>query len=140
MANLVEVPDDMARRAIERRLDEILAAVHAVDMERLAGYHLDSPKFSKFNDLPPWERQDFATAMRLEAEEFQAVSDIRGAFHDVKIDTFGTVAVVTAVFAFEAMADGTRVTGQSRTTAVMVNDGGEWKIAHEHLSELPAPS
>ncbi|TQN43146.1 ketosteroid isomerase-like protein [Blastococcus colisei] len=133
-------PDDEARRAIERRLDEILVAVQAVDMGRLTDFHLDSPKFSKFNDLPPWERQDFATAMRLEAEEFRSVSDIHGAFDDVKIDVFGPVAVVTAVFAFEAMAEGDRVASRTRVTAVMVDDGGDWKIAHEHLSDLPSPA
>jgi ketosteroid isomerase-like protein len=140
MASLTGEAEDQARRAIERRLDEILVAVRAVDISRLVGFHLDSPKFSKFNDLPPWERQDFATAMRLEAEEFESVSDIHGTFDDLKIDVFGSVAVVTAVFAFEAMADGNRVRSRSRTTAVMVDDGGDWKIAHEHLSDLPIPA
>ena len=37
-------PDDDARHAIEQRLADILDAVHAGDLHRLASYHLDSPK------------------------------------------------------------------------------------------------
>jgi hypothetical protein len=46
-------PDDDARRAIEHRLADILDAAHAGDLQRLASSHLDSPKFTKFNDSPP---------------------------------------------------------------------------------------
>ncbi len=129
-------PYDVECRAIERRLADILDAVHAGDLERLAGYHLDSPAFTKFNDSPPFERQDFATAMAAEAAEFGALDGIRGAFEDVKIDVFGAAAVVTGIFAYEASAGDDRLSGRVRTTAVMVEAGG-WKIAHEHLSVLP---
>ncbi|MFD2091452.1 nuclear transport factor 2 family protein [Blastococcus deserti] len=132
--------DDDARRAIEHRLVDILDAVHAGDVQRLASYHLDSPRFTKFNDSPPLERQDFATAMSAEAAEFQALDEIRGAFEDVKIDLFGAVAVVTGLFAYEASVGDDRSSGTVRTTAVMVDDAGDWKIAHEHLSVLPAPA
>jgi ketosteroid isomerase-like protein len=133
-------PDDDARRAIERRLADILDAVHAGDLQRLAGYHLDSPKFTKFNDSPPLERQDFTTAMDAEAAEFRALDEIRGAFEGVKIDVFGAVAVVTGLFAYEASVDADELRGRVRTTVVMVDDGGDWKIAHEHLSVLSAPA
>jgi hypothetical protein len=43
----------MPRRAIEHRLADISAAAHAGDLQRLASSHLDSPKFTKFNDSPP---------------------------------------------------------------------------------------
>ncbi|MGY1722233.1 nuclear transport factor 2 family protein [Blastococcus sp. SYSU DS0533] len=132
-------PHDEASRAIARRLAEILDAVHAGDLERLAGYHLDSPKFTKFNDSPPLDRQDFATAMEAEAAEFTALDEIRGAFEDVKIDVFGAAAVVTGIFAYEAWIGDDRASGRVRTTVVVVDDAGDWKIAHEHLSVLPQP-
>ena len=132
-------PYDEVRGAVERRLADILDAVHAGDLERLAGYHLDSPKFTKFNDTPPLERQDFATAMEAEAAEFSALDEIRGAFEDVKIDVFGTSAVVTGIFVYEASAGGDRLSGRVRSTVVMVDDAGDWKIAHEHLSVLGGP-
>ena len=131
--------DAAACRAIESRLADILDAVHAGDLRRLAGYHLDSPKFTKFNDSPPLERQDFATAMDAEAAEFGALDEIRGALEDVKIDVFGAAAVVTGLFAYEASIGGDRSSGRVRTTVIMVDDAGDWKIAHEHLSALPQP-
>lgn len=137
--DVVTQPFDGARRAIERRLADILDAVQAGDLERLTSYHLDSPKFTKFNDSPPLERQDFATAMAAEAAEFAALDEIRGAFEDVQIDVFGAVAVVTGLFAYEASAGDERLSGRIRMTVVMVEAGG-WKIAHEHLSALPEGS
>jgi ketosteroid isomerase-like protein len=137
--DVIAQPYEDACRAIEHRLADILDAVHADDLERLAGYHLDSPKFTKFNDSPPLERQDFATAMDAEAAEFGALDAIHGAFEDVKIDVFGAVAVVTGLFAYEAAVGDGRLSGRVRTTVVMVDDAGDWKIAHEHLSVLPEP-
>jgi ketosteroid isomerase-like protein len=131
--------DDDARRAIGQRLVDILDAVHAGDLQRLANYHLDSPKFSKFNDSPPLERQDFATAMDAEAAEFRDLDEIRGALEDVKIDVFGRMAVVTGLFAYEASVGDDELSGRVRTTVVMVDDAGDWKVAHEHLSVLPDP-
>jgi ketosteroid isomerase-like protein len=137
--NVIAQSDDEACGAIGRRLADILDAVHAGDLERLAGYHLDSPKFTKFNDVPPMERQDFATAMQAEAAEFGALDEIRGAFEDVRIDVFGASAVVTGLFAYQASAGDDRFSGRVRSTVVMVDDAGDWKIAHEHLSVLPEP-
>ena len=114
--------------------------MHAGDLQRLASYHLDSPKFTKFNDSPPLERQDFVPAMDAEAAEFSTLDEIRGAFEDVKIDVFGSVAVVTGLFAYEASVGDDELSGRVRSTVVMVADAGDWKIAHEHLSVLSAPA
>lgn len=138
--DVIAQPFDDAVRAIEGRLADILGAVHAGDLERLASYHLYGPKFTKFNDSPPLERQDFRTAMDAEAAEFGAIDEIHGAFVDVKIDVFGTAAVVTGIFSFEASVADVRMSGRVRTTVVMVDDDGDWKIAHEHLSVLPERS
>jgi hypothetical protein len=97
--DVIAQPYDDACRAIESRLADILDAVHAGNLERLTSYHLASPKFTMFNDSPPLDRQDFATAMVAEAAEFGALDDIRGAFEDVKIHVFGVAAVVTGLFA-----------------------------------------
>lgn len=134
--DIVEQPYEESRRAIQQRLDDILAAVEASDMHRLRSFHLDSPKFSKFSDEPPFERQDFAAAMTYEAAEFSALDSIRNTFQDVKIDVFGTVAVATALYDYEAVVDGERLGGRLRVSAVMVDDDGNWKIAHEHVSPL----
>lgn len=137
MTAIIEQSYDQARRAIEQRMDDLLRAAEAGDLARLRNFRLDSPKFSKFSDEPPFERQDFAEAMEYEAAEFAALDSIQHAFRDVKTDVFGEVAVVTALYDYEAVAGGERPGGVLRVTAVMVDDDGDWKIAHEHLSPLP---
>jgi hypothetical protein len=108
------------------------------NFERLAGYHLDSPKFTKFDDFEPLDRQDVATTNRLEAEGLGAVERFRGEFQDLKIDVFGPVAIATAIFGYTFDADGDHVVLRARTTLVLVDDGGDWKIAHEHFSPFKA--
>lgn len=133
-------PGDAVTSAVLQRLDDILSAVEAKDFVRLESYHFDSPKFTKFNDSPPLERQDFATACRAEAEELGAVDHFRGRFEQVKIDPFGPLVIVTGLLAYEGEIAGDAFAGRIRMTLVMVDDHGEWKITHEHLSPLDQPS
>ena len=137
---ITEEPFEAGQRAIRRRVDELVAAVDAGDLDRLARFHLDSPKFTKFNDLPPLERQDFVVAMESEEAEFSALDSIHSQFRDLRIDVFGPAAVVTGIYAYRAVAGGEALTGEVRTTVVMVDDHGDWKIAHEHLSPLSQPA
>jgi hypothetical protein len=57
-------------------------------VERLASYHLDSPKFTKFNDIEPLARQDIEAYNHYEREELSELDEL-------KIDAFRAVAVVT---------------------------------------------
>jgi ketosteroid isomerase-like protein len=49
----------------------------------------------------------------------------------------GPVTVVTGILEATVEIDGRRQTGKIRTSAVFADDGGDWKIVHEHLSPLP---
>jgi ketosteroid isomerase-like protein len=126
-----------SQREIEKRIAEILDAVQAKEFARLASYHLDSPKFTKFNDIEPLDRQDIEGCNHHEREELGAVDSFHGEVHDLKIDVFGPVAVVTGILEARVEIDGQRQTGKIRTSAVFADDGGDWKIVHEHLSALP---
>jgi ketosteroid isomerase-like protein len=138
LADIVGTRFEAEEAAVRRRLDEILDVVSAKDFDRLAGYHLDSPKFTKFDDFEPLERQDVATANRLEAEGLGGVERFQGVFDELQVDVFGRVAVATAVFRYGFEADGESVALRARTTLVFVDDRGDWKIAHEHLSPFKA--
>jgi ketosteroid isomerase-like protein len=127
------------QKAIEQRISQILDAVQSKNFERLAKYHLHSPKFTKFNDIEPLERQDIDACNRTEQDELEAVDHVDGAAHELKIDVFGPVAIVTGILEFSVEMNGERSASRIRTTVVFVNDGGDWKIAHEHLSTF-APS
>ncbi len=67
-STLVTEPYPDAQAAVTRRVHEIMAAVEAKDVDRLDSYHLFGPKYSKFDDGEPAERQDAATAQQLERE------------------------------------------------------------------------
>ena len=69
-------PFPEAQAAITVRLEEILDACQVKDFDRLAAYHLTGPKFSKFDDVEPLDRQDDETGMRSEVEQFSAVEDL----------------------------------------------------------------
>lgn len=122
------------QREIDERLSEILDAVKAKDFERLAAYHLHSPKFTKFNDIEPTRRLDIDENNRAEQEELEAVDHFDGTIHELKIDVFGPVAVVTGNLEYTYEADGESGSNTIRMTLVFANDGQDWKIAHEHLS------
>jgi ketosteroid isomerase-like protein len=129
---------ETSQAAVAARLEQILEAATVKDLDRLAGYHLAGPKFTKFDDVEPLGRQDAETAMRSEAEQFAAIDDFHGRFGDLKIDVFGPVAIATAVLVWDARTEGESVSGRTRTTLVFVERGGEWLIAHEHLSPFVA--
>lgn len=124
------------QRAIEDRIGAIFDAVQAKDFERLASYHLHSPKFSKFDDFEPLDRQDAATARRTEEEGFGAVRDMRYRLEGLKVDVFGAVAVGTFILDYGFRIDDDDVQTRARSTFVFVRDHGEWKIAHEHFSSF----
>jgi len=136
--DIISDPFAAEQAAVRQRLDEILDAVGRKDFDRLAGYHLDSPKFTKFDDFEPLDRQDAATTNRLEAEGLGGVKRLRGEFQELKVDVFGAVAIATAVFDYGFEADGEQISARARTTLVFVDDNGEWRITHEHFSPFKA--
>jgi ketosteroid isomerase-like protein len=117
-------------------LYDIMSAAAAKDFDRLATHHLDSPKFTKFDDFEPLERQDAATARRSEEEGLSAVENFAYDLEGLQVDVFGTVAVATFIFRYRFEADGEPVALRARSTMVFVCDGPAWKIAHEHFSSF----
>lgn len=129
---------ESAQASVQARIEQILGAVTAKDFDRLASYHLAGPKFSKIDDVEPLDRQDAETGMRLEVEQFTGMEDFHGRLDDLKIDVFGPVAITTGIFVWDCRVEGEVVSGRSRSTLVFVDSNGQWLIAHEHHSPLPA--
>ena len=130
-------PFPEAQVAITARLDEILDACRVKDFERLAAFHLTGPKFSKFDDVEPLDRQDDEIGMQSEMEQFSAIDDLDARLDDLKIDVFGAVAVVTGVFRASYQVQGAPEESRTRSTVVLVDAGdGNWLICHEHHSPV----
>jgi ketosteroid isomerase-like protein len=127
-----------AQAAVVQRVQDILAAVEAQDVDRLDSYHLFGPKYSKFDDGEPAGRQDAATAQQLERELVASAKTLRFRAEDLKVDVFGPVAVATLILDWAAtMPDDQEYAARSRATLVFVDDGSEWKLVHEHFSAFP---
>ena len=129
---------EFTQAAVQARIEQVLNAVTAKDFDRLASYHLAGPKFSKFDDVEPFDRQDAETGMRMEVEQFTGMEDFHGQFEDLKIDVFGPVAITTGIFVYDCRIEGEPVAGRTRSTLVFVDNGEQWLIAHEHHSPFPA--
>ena len=134
--DLISEPFSEAQAAVRARLDEILDACRAKEFDRLASYHLSGPKFSKFDDEGPQGRQDDKSGMQGEIDTFTALDAFDGRFDDLKVDVFGPVAIATSIARYTFSMHGEHGSGQSRSTLVLVDDDGDWLIAHEHHSPL----
>jgi ketosteroid isomerase-like protein len=120
---------------VEERLREIISAVQNKDLDRLESYHLFGPKFAKFDDFEPLDRQDAETTRTLEREAITGVKEFRPNVTDLKVDVFGPVAVATFVFEYGITTeDDEELSVRARSTMVFAKDGPEWKIVHEHFS------
>jgi ketosteroid isomerase-like protein len=126
--------DEADQLAVADRLHEIFAAAQAKDFDRLARFHLYGPKFTKFDDFEPLDRQDAHLARAAEEEGLGGVTDFRYTLEDLKIDVFGATAITTFVLDSGFVADGETIDTRARGTLVLINDRGQWRIAHEHFS------
>ena len=107
----------------------------------LKDLQLDSPDFSSFSDVPPFDLKDFATSMALEELRFVSISDYEYEIIKPKISVFDNSSIV----AFELLQKGMLVdnkafTGEhisirGRGTFVLIKNK-TWKIVHIHLSKI----
>lgn len=126
-------PEEQAK--VEKRLREIMSAAQNKDIDRLESYHLFGPKFTKFDDFEPLERQDAETTRRLEREAITGVKEFAPSVNELKVDIFGPVAIATFVFEYGIVTnDDEELSVRARSTMVFAKDGSEWKILHEHFS------
>jgi hypothetical protein len=110
-------------------------------LDMLKDLQLDSPDFSSFSDVPPFDLKDFATSMALEELRFVSISDYEYEIIKPKISVFDNSSIV----AFELLQKGMLVdnkafTGEhisirGRGTFVLIKNK-TWKIVHIHLSKI----
>jgi ketosteroid isomerase-like protein len=126
-------PEEQAK--VEQRIKDIMSALENKALDRLESHHLFGPKFTKFDDFEPLDRQDAETTRRLEREAFAGAKEVVTNVIDLKVDVFGPVAVTTFVFDYSITTeDDEELSMRARSTMVFAKDGPEWKIVHEHFS------
>jgi hypothetical protein len=126
---------------VERRLEDIMSAARRQAIDELESYHAFGPKFTKFDDFEPLERQDGETTRRLEREAILGVMEFDPRLVDLKVDVFGPVAVTTFVMDYVVVDDeAERHSFRARATMVLAKDDSGWLIVHEHFSPFVANS
>ena len=127
--------DREAQAEIGRRLQQVFDAAETKDFQRLDGYHLYGPKFTKFSGGSN-ERLDADATRQGEHDGLGAINGLKMRAENLKIDVFEKVAVATFILDYSFDLGGQTAHRKDRTTLVFVNDRGNWQIAHEHLSPL----
>ena len=101
----------------------------------------DSPDFSSFSDVPPYDLKDFTTTMALEELRFVSISDYSYDIIKPKISIFDNSAVVAFELLQKGMLvdnkayTGEHITIKGRGTFVLIKNE-TWKIIHIHLSKI----
>jgi ketosteroid isomerase-like protein len=138
-SSVLDEPFTAATEAVERRLAEVMAAARARAVDELESYHAFGPKFTKFDDFEPLERQDAETTRKLEREAILDVLEFSPTIVDPKVDVLGEAAVATFVMEYRVVTKTAEEHQfRARGTLVFAHDRGEWLIVHEHFSPFVA--
>ena len=102
---------------------------------------LNSPDFSSFSDVPPYDLKDFATSIALEELRFVSISDYEYEIIKPKITIFDNLSIVAfELFQKGMLVDNKAFTGEhitikGRATFALIKQS-TWKIVHIHLSKM----
>ncbi len=139
--SIVTEPYPSEQLEVERRLEDIMSAARRQAVDELESYHAIGPKYTKFDDFEPLERQDGETTRRLEREAILGVTEFDPRLVDLKVDVFGPVAVTTFVMDYVVVDDeAERHSFRARASMVLAKDDSGWLIVHEHFSPFVANS
>ena len=129
---------------------EVAAVIHAFfeagknkDLASLADFHAARELFSKFDENPPYTRQNSQEAFVYEQAAFANISDYSYQIDDLRVDLLGGIAIATFYLTYKGMFvndysfEGTPVGSKSRVTMILTRTERGWKIAHEHFSRFP---
>jgi ketosteroid isomerase-like protein len=133
---VVDDPFQQEQEIIKNILVDIFNVAKAKDMATLNAYHLNSPKYSKFNESETPLRVDYAAAKKSEEDFFMNAAQQEYKLNDIKVDVFDNTAISTFLLAYDVTFDGRQYKDTLRGTLVFVKDRGNWKIAHEHFSVM----
>lgn len=139
-ASILSEPYLSEQIEVERRLEDIMSAARRQAVDELESYHAFGPKFTKFDDFDPLERQDGETTQRLEREAILGATEFDPRVNGLKVDVFGPVAVTTFVMDYRVVAADEDHSFRARATMVFANAEGSWLIVHEHFSPFVANS
>jgi len=131
------------RKAIEAVIVAFFETGKNKDLTSLSAFHSRPERFSKFDENPPYTRQNSEEAFVHEQAAFANISDYSYTIEGLRVDLFGDTAVATFYLTYKGMFvndysfEGSPVGSRARVTMVLTREKEGWKIAHEHLSRFP---
>jgi len=134
---------DQDKREVSSVIFAFFEAGKNKDLPALAGFHTGRSSFTKFDENPPYTRQNSEEAFVYEQAAFANISDYTYQIEELRIDLFGEVALCTFYLNYKGMFvndysfEGSPVRSRVRATMVLARTKDGWKIAHEHLSRFP---
>ena len=129
------------REEIIRVVEAFFETGKTKNLSTLKDIQLDSPDFSSFSDVPPYDLKDFATTIALEELRFVSISDYSYEIIKPKISIFDDSAVIAFELLQKGMLvdnkafTGEHITIKGRGTFVLIKNE-TWKIIHIHLSKI----
>jgi len=138
-------PSDKDRADVESTIRAFFEAGRNKDLAALADFHASRDQFTKFDENPPYSRQDSEEAFIYEQAAFANISDYRFSIDELRIDLLGDVAIASFYLSYSGMIvndysfEGSPVRAKTRATMVLSRTPKGWKMVHEHLSRQPEP-
>ena len=123
--------DDDVKNIVAKRFD----AIKNKDENTVRS--LFDERYTKFDDWPPFGRQDAAKAMENEFAAFKVLSSYSYELQDFQANVFDNSAVATFSLHYKATMRNRPFDVTSRVTIVLAKQALEWKIIHEHYSRFP---
>jgi ketosteroid isomerase-like protein len=113
------------------------------DLASLSSFHASPANFTKFDENPPYTRQNSDEAFVYEQAAFANISDYSYVVENLRVDLLNDAALATfyltvkGMFVNDYSFEGSPVRSRSRVTMVLSKSPSGWRILHEHFSRFP---
>jgi ketosteroid isomerase-like protein len=139
----MESQEDRVKREVTAFIVSYFEAGKEKELTSLMDFHAPPKVFTKFDENPPYTRQNSEEAFVYEQAAFANISDYEYKIDALKVDLVGTTAIATfyltfkGVFVNDYSFEGMTVGSRSRVSMVLTRFGEAWKMVHEHFSPFP---
>jgi len=125
-------PEDAVRAVLTQRIE----GIRNRNARSIAGL-VDGERYTKFDDWPPFERQD-SSALDRETKALKVLKEYDYEVTHWKVNVFGDAALASFVIDYCGRIRDLKFNIRSRVTSFLVKRDGSWKIIHEHWSRFPS--
>jgi ketosteroid isomerase-like protein len=137
------LPSGRDKKEIEGTIRAFFDAGKNKDLAALADFHASRDLFNKFDENPPYTRQNSDEAFVYEQAAFANISDYDYSIDELRVDLFGDFAIASFYLSYSGMIvndysfEGSPVRSRTRATIVLARTPKGWKFIHEHFSRIP---